>query len=329
MTVDYRSVEQVKGELPMPETTAAVDAWDVTKLPQPTRNPETLKRDLETYGYCLIDRALDGRQLEAVQKRLIEQAAAERRLHNKKNPANLDPVNQWVGMLLNKGEAFIELIEHRLAMSLIEHLLGADYLISCVDAQIQHPGAGTMPLHTDQWWMPRPQRPGVRPARPAEARRNAGSGLDPSPSREPIAPIAVANVMWMVTDFSEANGATRVVPGSHLTGREPDPSVPHKVPSVAAVGPAGTAFAFDGRLWHGAGANRSRKPRYGITTVGCGPQFRPLENYTRGLRPEVMARLSPAALGRLGFKPWSSYGHTGDPEADVSAPGEEALGELR
>lgn len=328
MIVRCHPVEQVKGEPLMPETAMASVAWDAAKLPQPTRNAAVLKRDLETYGYCLIDRALEGRQLEAVQKRLIEQAAAERRLHNKKNPANLDPVNQWVGMLLNKGEPFIELTQHRLAMSLIEHLLGADYLISCIDAQIQHPGAGTMPLHTDQWWMPRPQRPGVRPPRPAEARRNAGSGLDPTPSREPIAPLAVANVMWMVTDFTEANGATRVVPGSHLSGREPDPSVPHKVPSVAAAGPAGTAFAFDGRIWHGAGANTTNEARYGITTVGCGPQFRPLENYTRGLRPEVFARLSPAILRRLGFAAWSSYGHTGDPEAEVSAAGEETLGEL-
>ena len=38
--------------------------------------------------------------------------------------------------------------------------------------------------------------------------------------------------------------------------------------------------------------------RYGITTVACGPQFRPLENYTRGLRPEAMARCPPDILRR-------------------------------
>ena len=40
--------------------------------------------------------------------------------------------------------------------------------------------------------------------------------------------------------------------------------------------------------------NRSASPRFGITTVSCGPQFRPLENYTRGLRPGVMVRCPPA-----------------------------------
>lgn len=302
--------------------------WNPRDLPKATRDPETLKRDIEIWGYCVIERALDGPALAAVQDRLTRQAAAERKLHNMKNPANVDPVNQWVGMLLNKGEAFLKLVQEPLPMSLIEHLIGKDYLISCVDAQIQHPGAGTMPLHTDQWWMPAPQQPGVRPPRPADARRGTGKGLDPAASTKPFAPIAAANVMWMISDFTEENGATRVVPGSHLSGEQPDASVPHRIATVAATGPAGTAFAFDARLWHGAAPNRTDRSRYGITTVGCGPQFRPLENYARGLRPEAEARCPPEILARLGFATWSSYGHTGDPDTRLSAPGSEAMGEL-
>jgi hypothetical protein len=61
----------------------------------------------------------------------------------------------------------------------------------------------------------------------------------------------------------------------------------------------------------------------------CAPQCRPLENYTRGVRPEVMAGLAPALLARLGFATWASYGHTGDPDTRCSLPGDQALGELR
>ena len=298
------------------------------ELPKPGRDREVLLRDLGTFGYCVIADALHGELLKEVQNRLIEQARLERRLHNAKNPANMDADNQWVGMLLNKGTVFMELIRHELCMSLLEHVLGSEYLISCVDAQIQHPGAHAMPLHTDQWWMPDPATRDGAQSKPADAARHTGTATDPESSAITIAPVAEANVMWMVSDFTEQNGATRIVPRSHLSGKQPDPSVPHNTPTVAAVGPAGTAIAFDGRIWHGAAANNSSTSRYGITTAGCGPQFRQIENYTRGLRPEVFEHCDAEILKRLGFTPWSGYGHTGDPDAVVSATGERAMGKL-
>jgi len=106
-------------------------------------------------GFAWLPRTLDRTTLEQLQQRLIEQAAMERKLHKHKNPANIDPVNQWVGMLLNKGEIFMELIQQELCMGLLERMLGSNHLVSCVDAQIQHPGAGDMPFHTDHWWIQR------------------------------------------------------------------------------------------------------------------------------------------------------------------------------
>ena len=306
-------------------------------LPQPSKDLEVLRKDLDGFGYCLLAEALDPALLGQVQERLFTQAAAERNLHGMKNPANTDPVNQWVGMLLNKGDVFFNLIEHKLFCELAEHLIGPDYLVTCVDSQIQHPGAGYMPLHTDQWWMPQPVVPGTdvareaaRPsmARPSMVRRGEGTCLDPSPAKHPIAPAVAINAMWMITDFTETNGATRIVPGSHLTGQQPDASLPHKIPTVPATGPAGTAFVFDARLWHGAAPNSTEQSRFGITTEFVCPQFRPLENYARGLRPEVFARCSVDRLRRLGFSAWSSYGHTGDPDAAVTAQGADTLGAL-
>ena len=303
--------------------------WCESDLPTASRDPEVLRCDLAEYGYCIVARALEGQALAAVQDRIREQAAAERHLHDKKNPANPQQGNQWVGMLLNKGAVFFELVRHPITAPLIEHLLGRDYLISCVDAQIQLPGSGVMPLHTDQWWMPPPQGPGAPHETPSGRARNQGHSIDPTPDGGPIGPAMVANAMWMITDFTERNGATRIVPRSHLSGRDPDPSVPHRVSTVAATGPAGTAVVFDGRLWHGAGANAGRQPRCGITANCCGPQCRQLENYTRGMRPEALSACPPEILKRLGFATWSSYGHTGDPDTDFTQPGDAGLGELR
>lgn len=307
---------------------AQTPLWQDEELPSPSRKPETLKADLERFGYCLVENALPPSTLKAIQDRLFEQASAERKMHALKNPANTDPINQWVGMLLNKGDVFFNLIEHEIYCVLVEHLIGPAYQISCVDAQIQHPGAGTMPLHTDQWWMPQPVLPGESNPHLSAITRGKGTCLDPSPADRPIAPAAAVNAMWMITEFSEETGATRIVPMSHLSGREPDASVPHKVPTVPAVGPAGTAIVFDARLWHGAAPNTSNQSRFGITTVACGPQFRALENYSRGLREDVFQRSSAERIQRLGFATWSSYGHTGDPDAQISAAGAEATGEL-
>ncbi len=302
--------------------------WQDEDLPCPTQQLETLSADLERFGYCIVERALEANSLRAVQDRLVEQASVERKMHSMKNPANTDPVNQWVGMLLNKGDIFFELIEQEIYCALVEHLIGPDYQISCVDAQIQHPGAGTMPLHTDQWWMPQPVLPGEGNPKLSAMTRGTGTCLNPAPAGRPIAPAAAVNAMWMITDFTEETGATRIVPMSHLSGQEPDASVPHRVPTVPAAGPAGTAIVFDARLWHGAAPNTSNQSRFGVTTVACGPQFRALENYSRGLRPDVFARNSSERVERLGFATWSSYGHTGDPEAQISAGSSDVTGEL-
>ena len=299
----------------------------MTQLPAPSRDLKTLERNLDELGFCLLEAALEPDQLHAVRQRLTEQATAERALTiNYKNPGHLD--NQWVNMLINKGEEFEQLVLHPTATDLMTYLLGEEYLLSCCDAQIKHPGSDFMPLHTDQWWMPSPARRQGAHVRPASMKRSRGDALSIESDNDSIAPPAVANVMWMISDFTEDNGATLVVPGSHRSGRQPDQSVPHRVETVAGVGRAGTGLVFDGRLWHAAGRNTTLSARYGITTTFCGPQFRQLENYTRGLRPEVFERASPALLNRLGFNAWSTYGHTGDPDLEVSRNGTDTLGVL-
>jgi len=302
--------------------------WHPDELPKATNDTALMREQLDIFGYCIIDNALSPTVTDTIRNRLVEQAEIEREIHSHKNPANIDPVNQWVGMLLNKGQIFLELLRHTQCAGLLEHMLGEDFLFSCVDAQIQHPGSKDMPLHTDQWWMPEPIMATDIRHRPGEYFRGRDGSVDASISRTSIGNIAEANIMWMITDFEEANGATRLVPGSHLSGRQPDPQIPHPIATVAATGAAGTAFAFDGRLWHGGAANHTATARYGVTTAGCGPQFRQIENYSRGMRPEVFEKCEINILRRLGFTSWSGYGHTGNPEESISRCGQMADGPL-
>lgn len=67
--------------------------------------------------------------------------------------------------------------------------------------------------------------------------------------------------MWAMTDFTEANGGTLIVPGSHLW---PADRKARREEIVAAAMPAGSALLWMGGTLHGAGANRSDEWRYGV-----------------------------------------------------------------
>lgn len=319
------------------------------KRPQPTRDRATAKSDLAEFGYCLIDQALPPDQLTALRRRLEEQALAEqqagigyfdgapgqnwgafRDAEGELRPDGFTPaaggINQRVWMLINKGRAFVDLLSHVLARELVTYILGKHYLLSSYTANIANPGGVPMKLHTDQWWVPAPTRRERQPL-PIGCMTRERFDLD---TDEPamIAPAACCNIMWMLDDFTEENGATRIVPGSHLRGRQPDPQKDEDAATIAATGSAGNAVAFDGRLWHGTGANTGNSRRMGLLTTFCGPQFRPQENFTLGTRPEVRAQASPDLLELLGFRVWCAYGRTGNPTIDFIDPLETLPGEM-
>ena len=134
--------------------------------------------------------------------------------------------------------------------------------------------------------------------------------------------------MYCLSDFTEINGATRIVPKSHLTGLQPPPDVPHTTVSMAAEAKAGSAIVFEGRLWHGTVANKSNGNRLGLLATYCAPQFRAQENYTLGVDPAVVEQASPELLSRLGYKIWNAYGRTGDPNKGYVHATNQILGEM-
>jgi ectoine hydroxylase-related dioxygenase (phytanoyl-CoA dioxygenase family) len=318
-------------------------------LPAATANIEQAKLDIEDFGYCLIANALGPGEVKAALKRLKEQAAAELeqgaafedggqkqqwgaftddrgRLKQQAYTAASGGINQRVWMLVNKGHIFRQILFTARVRAVVDHVLGEDYLLSSFSANIAKPGGAPMNLHTDQWWMPNPINRGPSPL-PVGSITRERSNLAGEEEPAMVAPCVCANVMWMLNDFSEENGGTRFVPGSHLRGRPPT-ARDNNENTLAAEGSAGTAMVFDGRLWHGTGANVSSKNRFGLLTTFCGPQFRPQENFTVGARPEMLTEASPELLALLGFKIWSGYGRVESPVAEFVSQDEKSLGEL-
>jgi ectoine hydroxylase-related dioxygenase (phytanoyl-CoA dioxygenase family) len=115
------------------------------------------------------------------------------------------------------------------------------------------------------------------------------------PLGKPHAP-TVCNTMWALTDFTEANGATRVIPGSHLRDHNPDYGAPYD--SIPAEMPRGSVLVWHGSLWHGGGANRTGEDRIGIAANYCAGFIRQQENQQLGLDQDLV-RTFPRRLQDL------------------------------
>lgn len=298
-------------------------------LPQPSTDPNRHRADLDEFGYCIVADALSADEAAALTDRISAQAAAERSLAlDFHYPADGDDdVNQWVYQLLAKGDEFQALALHPTARALATHVLGVDHILSSVDAHITHPGNKPMALHLDQWWMPQPTVPGTPHVRQGDLTRTSGPYGEPTPADTPISPPMVCNMMWMANEFTTENGATRIVPGSHLAGCQPDPSRTD-YGEIAIEAPAGSLLVWEGRTWHAAGLNTSDHPRFGVVTYFCAPIVRSLANLTYGMRTETRTAMDPELLRLAGFTPWNSYGMTDDPYADVARPGDQTAGRL-
>ncbi len=327
--------------------------WTKSDLPSSTADLDRVRHDIERWGYGLLEDALPSELCERCFQRLAEQAEAEKQLGQafedggpaqqwgafRDEHGNLRPgaftaasggVNQRVWMLVNKGACFVEAIAQPHVLQTVRHVLGDDFLVSSFTANIAKPGGVPMPLHTDQWWAPEPTRLGRRNL-PVGSMQRTKFDHDEELSDPPpmIAPAACSNVLFMLNGMTEENGGTRIVPGSHLAGRHPDAERDKDVATVAAEGPPGCAIITDGRVWHGTGANMGNSERHAMILTLCGPQYRPQENYTVGLRPEVYANANEKVKALLGFKVWSGYGRTADPTVEFITREDVHLGEMR
>ncbi len=303
-------------------------------LPQATTDLNLARRNLDQFGYCLLENALDADRVEALRQRLVEQADAEQELGRATFDAGPSGrgVNQRIWFLTNKGQVFRDLPVHPWARELVGHLLGDQYLLSSMTANIVKAG-GTIGWHVDQWWFPGPVERNSDYLRPGSFTKQQFRDRDfheeDIPGSPLIAPAVACNVAWMISDYSEENGATLVVPGSHLWGRLPHANENPGVEVVSLTGPAGTAAVFDARIWHSTGVSVAPSDRLGILNYFCAAQLRQQENFFVGLDPEVLENASEELLALLGFRIFHGYGRIESRGADTIGLDERALGELK
>jgi len=110
----------------------------------------------------------------------------------------------------------------------------------------------------------------------------------------------MVQLLVMLDDFSEENGATYLLSGSHRLRERPADDV-FFADAARAVGPAGSIVVFNSNLWHAAGVNHSARPRRALTLAFTRPFIKQQLDYPRALGYERRDSLSPALRQVLGY----------------------------
>jgi ectoine hydroxylase-related dioxygenase (phytanoyl-CoA dioxygenase family) len=164
-----------------------------------------------------------------------------------------------------------DLIQNELVLGAVKQTLShaKSYQIHLTQVIALDPGQPVQPIHRDQWafdFFPFPRGYEVQ-----------------------------TNTIWAMTDFTEENGATRVIPGSHLYD---DKMRFEQADTEPAEMEAGSVLFYTGALYHGGGANQSNATRYGLNLTYNVSWLRQEENQYLSV-PHDIARELPDKLLRL------------------------------
>jgi ectoine hydroxylase-related dioxygenase (phytanoyl-CoA dioxygenase family) len=243
----------------------------------PTVAAEHRKR-LDEDGYTIVE--------DAIEPELVDALAAN--LHDLETLFDVQPAgNSFEGAatlrvynLLALDRVWERVPVHDSVLPLIEHVLDPGCLISSLSSIRILPGEVAQPIHADDQLLPIP-KPHIA---------------------------TVCNSMWALTDFTDANGATRIVPGSHRYDHSPDYGKPYD--SIAAEMPKGSVLIWHGSLWHGGGANTTDEDRVGIAMNYCAGFIRQQENQQLGIPKEIAARFEPRLRELVGYSVYNALvGH--------------------
>ena len=124
------------------------------------------------------------------------------------------------------------------------------------------------------------------------------------PEPLPEIPLGVQNV-WMLDDFTTENGATRVVPGSHLSRKKPGWGYDDIEGEVILTAPAGSMAIWVSNTWHRSGPNYTGAPRRAVLSYYSRSWVKPFSDYQATMPAEIAKRYSPTSRYLLG---WSATG---------------------
>ncbi len=175
--------------------------------------------------------------------------------------------------LVPRQPVFQQLPTHPPVLDVVERLLERECLLSGTTAMDIGPGEVLQGLHADDGLI------------------NIGRPHKPM----------MATTIWAITDFTDANGATRIVPGSHREPGHPDPD--DMSISIPAEMPAGSVLIMDSQLWHCGGPNTTDDDwRLGLNVQYVRGFLRTQQNQYLSIPHDQLAGYSKRLRQLLGFE---------------------------
>jgi len=232
--------------------------------------PERVAEALEADGCVVVDRLAQPGQLERLRAELAP--------HLDATPTGPDAFSgrrtRRTGGLIGRSATARELVQHPLVLESVRRALAGstNYQLHLTQVIAIGPGEPAQPIHRDQWafdFFPFPRGYEVQ-----------------------------CNTLWAMSEFRAANGATRVIPGSHrfedrLSFSEDD--------TEPAEMEAGSVLFYTGSLYHGGGANRSDAVRYGLNLTYARAWLRQEENQYLAVPREIARELPDPLLRLMGY----------------------------
>jgi ectoine hydroxylase-related dioxygenase (phytanoyl-CoA dioxygenase family) len=223
------------------------------------------QRQLDEEGYVVLPGLLSSDMLAALRDRIEQLFQLEG--ENAGSEFRTEPYARRLANLVDKGEVFQKVIAMPEVLEFVGHVLGPGYKLSSLNARSADPfSPEAQPLHCDAGALPDEKG------------------------------YSVCNTIWLLDDFTTENGATRIVPGSHLWGKLPqsvleNASAPHPE-EILVLGPAGSVVVMNTHAWHGGTANRTATPRRALHSFYCRHDMPQQQYQKRLLRDETQAGLS-------------------------------------
>ena len=225
--------------------------------------------EIAEQGYTIVPDAID---LDMVDALATDLSRLEDSLGVTPATNSFEGSSTWrIYNLLAHGDLYEQIPVHPRVLPIVEGVLDHGCLVSSLSSIAIGPGETAQPIHADDQLIPIPK---------------------PHPP-------TVCNTMWALTDFTEANGATRIIPGSHLADHSPNYGQHYD--SIPAEMPKGSVLVWHGSLWHGGGANTTDERRVGIAMNYCAGYIRQQENQQLGIPVETARRFSPRLRELVGY----------------------------